>query len=215
MSKFDHWMRFNIGDYLGDTMDLSTYQHGIYILLIMHYFRRGGLPPVADRSALARIAKVPAKQWTTLSPQVLQLFQVVEGQIRHKRIDAERARSQEVSDAKRIGATALHRKRREGPPDLFSGAAYAGGNGAYADANAGLARGGARPEQTPEPEPYPYPSTEDPPHPPRKRGGGAGDDLKNGGRGRREPRNGFVAEAVEIIEGRPPDNLVIPIRRVL
>jgi uncharacterized protein YdaU (DUF1376 family) len=89
----DHWMRFNIGDYLADTMNLSTMQHGIYILLIMHYFKRGELP--SNDSGLARIAKVPTRQWKLHSPGVMALFRKSEnGLWRHKRIDQERAKLQ-------------------------------------------------------------------------------------------------------------------------
>jgi len=93
----DHWMRFNIGDYLADTMNLSTMQHGIYILLIMHYFKRGELPDTD--SGLARIAKVPTRQWKLHSPGVMTLFKKSEsGLWRHKRIDQERAKLQRKLD---------------------------------------------------------------------------------------------------------------------
>ena len=49
-------MKFHIGDYLADTMHLTTLQHGIYIRLIMHAFKRGSLP--AARAQLMRIAGV-------------------------------------------------------------------------------------------------------------------------------------------------------------
>jgi uncharacterized protein YdaU (DUF1376 family) len=99
VSQFDHWMRFHVGDYLADTMHLSTFQHGIYVLLIMHYFKHGSLPETEGE--LARIAKVTALHWRQASPPVLALFRVSEsGARRHTRIDAERAHAREVSEAR-------------------------------------------------------------------------------------------------------------------
>lgn len=183
MSKFDHWMRFNIGDYLADTMDLSTYQHGIYILLIMHYFRRGGLPAPDDKAALARIAKTPMRQWLSQSDPVMQLFQVIDGRFKHKRIDAEIQHSRDIAEAKKHGATEMHRRRREAAENSHSFDANARGNGA----DAGVTRPGAR--ATPETDSV---------HPPRG-------PPKNGGaeRGRSSKRlPGFVGMVVDISERR-------------
>jgi uncharacterized protein YdaU (DUF1376 family) len=79
------WMPFHVGDYLGDTGHLSTIQHGAYLLLILHYWRTGGLPE--DDAKLARIAKLSVKNWTEfIKPDLEPLFRA---NWRHKRIDEE------------------------------------------------------------------------------------------------------------------------------
>ena len=101
MSVFDQWMRFHVGDYLADTMHLTTFQHGIYLLLIMHYFKRGELPD--DEAALARIAKVSVYHWRRSAPAVLALFyRDSESHYRHLRCDSERERARELSEKRRV-----------------------------------------------------------------------------------------------------------------
>jgi len=107
----DHWMRFNVGDYLADTMHLSTMQHGVYLLLIMHYFKRGELPPTDG--GLARIAKIPTRQWRLHGAPVMSLFRRDEGGLwRHRRIDAERAKLRQKLDG-----THAHARERPTPTD--------------------------------------------------------------------------------------------------
>ena len=81
------------GDYLRDTSHLTLEQHGAYILLIMAYWTKGGLPH--DDAQLARIVGVSPSKWTKLKPVLKSFFNGTGWQ--HKRIDAELYRSQEKS----------------------------------------------------------------------------------------------------------------------
>lgn len=118
MSKYDQWMRFNVGDYLADTMHLTTFQHGIYIRLLMHCFKRGALP--TDKHMLCTIAGVDPRVWHHHAGPVLALFyEAAEvsddtrtdaqicafemgstGALRHKRIDAERERALHLTEVR-------------------------------------------------------------------------------------------------------------------
>jgi uncharacterized protein YdaU (DUF1376 family) len=81
------WMPLYVGDYLRDTRDLNTLQHGAYLLLIMHYWQHDALP--TDDARLAAIAGLPVAQWRRIREPVQAKF--AEGW-RHKRIDAELAK---------------------------------------------------------------------------------------------------------------------------
>jgi uncharacterized protein YdaU (DUF1376 family) len=110
-------MPLYVGDYLGDTGHLTTAQHGAYLLLMMHYWRKGELPD--DDSQLSKITKLPLKTWCDYRA-VLQAF--FHDGWRHKRIDAELVRMMRVSE-KRASAgqkgglnSALSRVRLENAP---------------------------------------------------------------------------------------------------
>ncbi len=87
------WMPLYVGDYLGDTGHLTTAQHGAYLLLMMHYWRKGELPD--DDRQLSKITKLPLKTWTDYRPVLQEFFH---SGWRHKRIDAELARMLRVSE---------------------------------------------------------------------------------------------------------------------
>ena len=87
------WMPLYVGDYLGDTGHLTTAQHGAYLLLMMHYWRKGELPD-CDRQ-LSKITKLPLKTWCDYRA-VLQAF--FHDGWRHKRIDAELERVMRISE---------------------------------------------------------------------------------------------------------------------
>lgn len=81
------WMPFYIGDYLGDTQRLTTEQHGAYLLLILDYWRNGPAPD--DDAVLQQITKLDSKGWKRCRPAISRLFKIVDGEWKHKRIDAE------------------------------------------------------------------------------------------------------------------------------
>jgi uncharacterized protein YdaU (DUF1376 family) len=91
------WMPLYVGDYLGDTGHLTTTQHGAYLLLMMHYWRKGELPD--DDRQLSKIAKLPLRTWCDYRPTLQDFF--YEGW-KHKRIDAELQRMMNVSAKRAI-----------------------------------------------------------------------------------------------------------------
>jgi uncharacterized protein YdaU (DUF1376 family) len=80
-------MPLYVGDYLRDTRDLNTLQHGAYLLLIMHYWQHDALP--SDDARLAAITGLSVAQWRRIREPVQAKF--ADGW-KHKRIEAELAK---------------------------------------------------------------------------------------------------------------------------
>lgn len=144
------WMPFYIGDYLADTMHLTTEQHGAYLLLIIAYWRnRGPLP--ADDTKLRSIVRLDAKAWAQSRDTLAGFFQQ-EGDVwRHKRIDAELTRAQQITDKRSAAGKASAQQKANKRPAHVE----------HVNEQIGV--------QTTLPSPSPVP-TEPPPNP-RKRGG--------------------------------------------
>jgi uncharacterized protein YdaU (DUF1376 family) len=112
MSSNTKWLPLYVTDYLGDTMHLTTLQHGAYMLLLMHYWRSGPLP--SDPAQLAAIARMDERAWKPVWT-VLQPFFTAngDGTLHQKRMDWELRRWGEIADkrreAGRRGAEAKHR----------------------------------------------------------------------------------------------------------
>lgn len=95
------WMPLFIGDYLRDTMDLSTLEHGAYLLLIMHYWQNGSLPETT--AGLAKISRLP---WSTFRDHESRLARFFEQPgWRHKRIDAELAKADKANASRRLAGS--------------------------------------------------------------------------------------------------------------
>src|SRR5215471_6462090 len=101
------WMPLYVGDYLRDTGHLTTLQHGAYLLLIMHYWQHGGLPN--DGTHKRTIAGLTSKQWLRNKEAIASLFLP---DWRHKRIDAEIAKAQELSEVRSVLGAIGGRKNR-------------------------------------------------------------------------------------------------------
>jgi uncharacterized protein YdaU (DUF1376 family) len=91
--KKDLWMPIYIGDYLADTGHLTTTQHGAYLLLLMHYWRKRELP--TEDKQLAAIAKLPLRIWLDSKETIQDFF--YDGW-KHKRIEAELQTRREVAE---------------------------------------------------------------------------------------------------------------------
>lgn len=149
MADASAWMPFYIGDYLADTMHLTTEQHGAYVLLIIAYWRNRGPLPAAD-TKLRSIARLDAKAWQQ-SRDTLAEFFLVEGDAwRHTRIDKELARADEITNKRSAAGRASAQQR----------------------ANTRSTRVEHTDEQTPQQtgRPLPSPSPESPPSPPQAGG---------------------------------------------
>ena len=100
-------MPLYVADYLRDTRRLTAAEHGAYLLLIMKYWTSGCLPE--DDGQLSRIACMTAPEWRRAKPNVKPFF--ADGW-KHKRIDAEIAKSIELSNKRSEAAKQKGSKRQ-------------------------------------------------------------------------------------------------------
>jgi uncharacterized protein YdaU (DUF1376 family) len=125
------WMPMYWGDYLGDTGHLSQAEHGAYVLLIAHYWQRGGLPD--DEEKIRLISRSTPKQWPCMRRALAPFFH--DGW-RHRRIDRELAKSDLISTKRAIaGQKGGLASRGRGNFQRIAAAAFAGQTGAQPHKN--------------------------------------------------------------------------------
>ena len=133
--KVDIWMPLSIGDYLADTSHLDTTEHGAYLLMLMHYWRKGPLPN--DPTQLANIAKLPKDAWSIHEAVLMQFFTLSQdGMLHQKRSDQEKEKWMKTRATAQLKAAKAARSRWNGASSIAQ----------------------AKPMQCPLPSPSPLPS---------------------------------------------------------
>jgi uncharacterized protein YdaU (DUF1376 family) len=156
-AKHETWMPLYIADYLGDTLHLTTEQHGAYLLLLMAAWKRGGHVP-DDEAQLAQITRLADRWQTHASATVRAFFAQRDGMLWHDRV------VDEIHKAEAL----VHKRSR-------AGAAGAAAKWHNDGKRTPLPLAAPMPPECVDdgPSPSPSPSKNNPPSP-RKRGADAG-----------------------------------------
>lgn len=94
------FMQLYVGDYLADTLHLTTEQHGAYLLLLMTMWRADARLP-NDPAKLARIARVSAKRWPNIWAEIEEFFIVDEEWISNPRLTKEHQKAVSISQERK------------------------------------------------------------------------------------------------------------------
>lgn len=89
------WMPFYPADYLAATGHLTPAQHGAYLLLILHYWNKGGLP--TEEKMLARVARMSEREWRANRDTLSEFFSA---DWKHDRIEKEIEKARTKSEAR-------------------------------------------------------------------------------------------------------------------
>jgi uncharacterized protein YdaU (DUF1376 family) len=107
MTAPDTWMAFYVGDYVKNTLKLTTRQHGAYLLLILACWQDGGSID-GDDETLATVTKLSLRDWLKERPKLAPYFEVTPQRWTHRRVVRELADAGEItqrrSEAGRIAA---------------------------------------------------------------------------------------------------------------
>lgn len=113
------FMQLYVSDYLSDTLDLTTEQHGAYLLLLMTMWRNEARLP-NDTNKLARIARLSPAKFKRVWEEISRFFDVDGDDITNARLAKEfkkaKEKSQVRADAGSAGGKAKALKNKE--PDL-------------------------------------------------------------------------------------------------
>jgi uncharacterized protein YdaU (DUF1376 family) len=142
------WFALYPNDYIGDTLTLSTEQHGAYLLLLMAYWNKQG-PLPDDDDQLAAICRLPVRAFRKHKPLLTGFFAIEGGLWRSKRMEQEIAKTNDIIATKSAAGKKSAALR------------HLGGNGRSTDVGTGAPteRQQAGQQKTnPSPSPSPPPS---------------------------------------------------------
>lgn len=146
-AKPDVWMPLYIGDYLADTIHLSTEEHGAYLLLLMAAWMRGGYLP-SDESQLMRIARMDKAGWKRVRGSILEYFLEDELGLYQPRLVDEYKKAVKVNNAQKANGKLGGRPRKTQTQSQEKPMGFDRVNPNY------------NPDETPSPSPLPKPSEE-------------------------------------------------------
>lgn len=106
-NNYKAYMPLWVGDYISDTQHLSTLEHGVYLLLLMHYWRNGALTD--DKSKLMRITRV--SRYKIIHNILLEFFHLKDGKWCNARLEKEILRIQ-IHKEKRVNSAKIASKAR-------------------------------------------------------------------------------------------------------
>jgi uncharacterized protein YdaU (DUF1376 family) len=112
--KVDLYMPWFIGDYLRDTTDLNTEEHGAYDLILMSLWRAGGSLPL-DRLPL--VSKMPQDRWPKVWKTIKRFFEIDGDDVRQGRVTRELAHAQSKREKARENGRAGGRPVTQKEPD--------------------------------------------------------------------------------------------------
>lgn len=109
MAQSDIWFPLYIGDYMADTLHLSTVEHGAYFLILCAYYKNHG-PLPDDDQILSKIARLTHSDWLSVRLAIRSLFEIEAGMLVQRRADSEIEKIKKLQAAKREGARLTNQK---------------------------------------------------------------------------------------------------------
>lgn len=110
------YMQLYVGDYLSDTLHLTTEQHGAYLLLLMTMWRAGASLP-NDPAKLARICRVSPKRWPAIWAEISAFFVEDGDTLSNERLTKEHQKAVSISQERKTagskGGTAKALKNKD------------------------------------------------------------------------------------------------------
>jgi len=108
------WMPMFFGDFLANTLHLSTAEIGAYVLLIAHAWEHNAEVPWDNAR---RIARMDTRSWKRVEEKLLPFFQCSAPEAARRvrcseRVRLELARAAEISSKRKDAALQMHSKRR-------------------------------------------------------------------------------------------------------